>query len=148
MVDMRERTLVLIKPDGVRRRLIGKIVGRFEARGLDIIAMKMLQFDTEMTRAHYGQYADQDFYPALSRFIESGPTVAMIVEGNDAIALVRQMMGATSHLEAAPGTIRGDLADDTTINLVHGSDSSEKAAREIARFFREGEILAPPPGAE
>jgi len=138
---MRERTLVLIKPDGVRRRLVGEIIRRFEAKGLDIVAMKMLRFDDELVRSHYGQYADKDFYPALSRFIQSGPSVAMVLEGNDAIALVRKMMGATRHTEAEPGTIRGDFANDTTANIVHGSDSPETAEREIARFFSRDEIF-------
>ena len=138
---MRERSLVLIKPDGVRRRLIGEIIRRFEAKGLDIVAMKMIRFDEALTRAHYGQYEGQDFYPALSKFIQSGPCVAMIVEGNDAITLLRKMMGATRHTEAAPGTIRGDFANHTTANIVHGSDSPETAKREIALFFGEAEIF-------
>lgn len=138
---MRERTLVLVKPDGVRRRLIGEVLRRFEAKGLDIIAMKMLRFDEALTRAHYGQYAQQPFYPALSQFIQSGPSVALIVEGNDAIALVRTMMGTTRHTDAAPGTIRGDFAHDTTCNIVHGSDSPEMAEREIKRFFSDAEIF-------
>jgi nucleoside-diphosphate kinase len=137
---MRERTLVLIKPDGVRRRLIGEVIRRFEAMGLDVIAMKMLRFDEALTRSHYGQYAEQPFYPALSEFIQSGPSVALVVEGNDAIVLVRKMMGATRHTDAAPGTIRGDFAHDTTRNIVHGSDSPETAKREIARFFTETEM--------
>jgi len=138
---MRERTLVLIKPDAVRRRLIGEVIRRFEALGFDIIAMKMIRFDEALTRSHYGQYAAQPFYPALSEFIQSGPSVALVVEGNDAIGLVRKMMGATRHTEAAPGTIRGDFAHDTTCNIVHGSDSPETAASEIARFFTEAEII-------
>ena len=138
---MREQTLVLIKPDGVRRRLIGEVIRRFEAKGLDIVAMKMLRFDEPMVRAHYGQYADLPFYPALSEFIQSGPCVAMVVEGNDAIGLVRTMMGATRHTEAAPGTIRGDFAHHTTCNIVHGSDSAETAKIEIPRFFSEPEIF-------
>jgi nucleoside-diphosphate kinase len=138
---MRERTLVLIKPDGVRRRLIGEVIRRFEAKGLDIVAMKMLRFDEALTRAHYGQYAQQPFYPALSEFIQSGPSVALVVEGNDAIALVRKMMGATRHTDAEPGTIRGDLANETTANIVHGSDSPETARREIACFFSEEETF-------
>lgn len=138
---MRERTLVLIKPDGVRRRLVGEIIRRFEAKGFDIVAMKMLRFDEALTEAHYGQYADKPFYQALSGFIQSGPVVAMVVEGNDAIALVRKMIGATRHTEAEPGTIRGDFAIDTTENLVHGSDSPETARREIARFFADEEIV-------
>ena len=139
---MRERTLVLIKPDAVRRHLIGEIIRRIEAKGLDILATKMLRFDEELTRRHYGQYAALPFYPALSEFIQSGPSVALVVEGNDAIALVRLMMGATRPADAAPGTIRGDFANDTTANIIHGSDSPETAQREIACFFTEGEIFA------
>jgi nucleoside-diphosphate kinase len=138
---MRERTLVLIKPDGVSRRLIGEVIRRFEAKGLDIVGMKMLRFDATLTQAHYGQYAAQAFYPSLSEFIQSGPSVALVVEGNDAIALVRKMMGATRHTDAEPGTIRGDFAHDTTCNIVHGSDSPETAEREIPLFFHEAEIL-------
>jgi nucleoside-diphosphate kinase len=139
---MRERTLVLIKPDGVRRRLMGEIIGRFEAKGLDVVAMKMMQFDEALVKAHYGQYEPLEFYPALSKFIRSGPCVAMVIEGNDAIALVRKLIGATQHLQAEPGTIRGDLANETTANLVHGSDARETAEAEIPRFFSEGEIFA------
>jgi len=139
---MRERTLVLIKPDGVRRNLMGEIIRRFEAKGLSIIALKMLRFDEALTRRHYGQYARQPFYPALSEFIQSGPCVALVVEGSDAISLVRLMMGATRPADAAPGTIRGDFAHDTTANVIHGSDSPETAKREIACFFSEAEIFA------
>jgi len=147
---MREQTLVLIKPDGVRRRLVGEIIRRFEAKGLDLVAMKMLRFDGELTRRHYGQYAQQAFYPALSRFIQSGPCVAMVIEGPNAIALVRKMMGGLRPSETEPGTIRGDFAHDTTENVIHGSDSPETAAREIAIFFSDGEIFSAPgaPGGD
>ncbi|MCX8035810.1 MAG: nucleoside-diphosphate kinase [Candidatus Sumerlaeia bacterium] len=138
---MIEQTLVLIKPDGVRRGLIGEVIRRIEAKGLRIVAMKMLQFDETLTRRHYGQYAKEDFYPALSRFIQSGPSVAMVVEGLEAIGIVRLMMGPTRALDAAPGTIRGDLALGTRENIVHGSDSPAAARREIACFFRKKEIF-------
>lgn len=138
---MREQTLVLIKPDGVRRHLIGEILRRFEAKGFDIVAVKMIRFDDELTRKHYGQYAGKDFYPALSAFIQSGPSVALVVEGNDAIALVRKMMGALRPIDTEPGTIRGDFASDTTVNVIHGSDSVETAAREIPCFFSNEEIF-------
>jgi len=138
---MRERTLVLIKPDAVRRRLVGEIIRRLEAKGLDVIAAKMLKFDKALTRAHYGQYADKPFYAGLSRFIRSGPCVAMVVEGEDAIAQVRKMMGGTRPADAEPGTIRGDLASDTTANVVHGSDSPKTAKREIRLFFRKAEMF-------
>lgn len=138
---MIEQTLVLLKPDAVRRRLIGEVIRRFEAKGLDIVAMKMLQFDEAVTHAHYGQYANKSFYPALSEFIRSGPSIAMVVRGDSAIELVRKLMGATRPEEAAPGTIRGDFANDVTANVVHGSDSPDTAKKEIARFFQPTEIF-------
>lgn len=138
---MREKTLVLIKPDGVRRRLMGEVIGRFEARGFDIVAMKMIRFDEELTQKHYGQYAGEDFYPALCEFIQSGLSVAMVVEADNAIALVRKMMGALNVMEAEPGTIRGDFAHHQTRNVIHGSDSPETAAREVACFFSENEVF-------
>ena len=136
-----ERTLILVKPDGVRRGLVGEIVGRFERKGLHVVAMKMLRFDEALARRHYAEHVEKDFFPALLEFITSGPVVAMILEGDDAIALARLMMGATRHTEAAPGTIRGDFAAETTQNLVHGSDSPQRAAIEIGLFFGEDEIV-------
>jgi nucleoside-diphosphate kinase len=137
---MAERTLVLVKPDGVRRRLIGEIIARFEARGLKIAALKMLRFDKDLAQRHYVDHVSKPFYPGLEAFITSGPCVAMVIEGTDVIAMVRTMMGATSHLATAPGTIRGDFAFSTTENLVHGSDSPASAEREIPLFFDQSEI--------
>ena len=137
---MAERTLVLVKPDGVRRRLIGEIIRRFEARGLKIAGLKMLHFDVALARRHYAGHVAKPFYPGLETFITSGPCVALVLEGADVIAMVRSMMGATRHLDAAPGTIRGDFAFSTTENLVHGSDSPASAEREIPLFFREDEL--------
>jgi len=138
---MPERTLVLVKPDGVRRGLIGAIISRFEARGFRVAALKMLQFDRELARKHYAEHVDRSFYPPLEDFITSGPCVAMVLEADDAIDMARNMMGATNHLNAAPGTIRGDWAYSGRENLVHGSDSPESVAREIPLFFAEDEIL-------
>ncbi|MCX7015627.1 MAG: nucleoside-diphosphate kinase [Candidatus Sumerlaeota bacterium] len=139
---MAERTLILIKPDAVRRRLIGEIVSRIEAKGLKIIGMKMLRFDGALADAHYAEHVHKDFYPALRQFILSGPVVAAAVEGPDAVALMRLMMGKTRHTEAVPGTIRGDFAFSTTENLIHGSDSLERADIEMRLFFREDELFA------
>ena len=136
-----ERTLVLIKPDGVRRRLVGEIIGRIERRGLDIIAMKMARVSAELARAHYAEHLEKPFYPSLEQFIMSGPVVALVVEGDRAIELLRAMMGATRFFEAAPGTIRGDLAFSVTENLIHGSDSEASAEREIPLWFGADQVL-------
>jgi len=138
---MPERTLILVKPDGVHRGLIGAIIGRFEARGLRVAALKMLRFDRELARKHYAEHVEMPFYPPLEDFITSGVCVAMVLEADDAIAMARNMVGATNHLNAAPGTIRGDWAYSGRENLVHASDSLESAAREIPLFFAEEEIL-------
>jgi nucleoside-diphosphate kinase len=138
---MPERTLILLKPDAVRRGLIGRIVARFEAKGLRIAGMKMLRFDEELASRHYAEHIGKDFYAALSEFIASGPTVALAVEGPDVVALTRALMGATRHTEAAPGTIRGDFAFSTTENLVHGSDSDKRAQVELGLFFRDDELF-------
>lgn len=138
----RERTLVLLKPDAVRRGLIGELIRRFENRGLDILALKLMQFDEELVHRHYGEHEDRPFFPRLKQFILSGPTVAMVVEAPAAIRLVRTMIGPTNFVEAQPGTIRGDYVNHITINVVHGSDSPESAAREIPLFFEPEEIFA------
>jgi len=130
-----ERTLVLIKPDAVRRRLIGEIIRRIESRGLDIAAMRMLTPSRELAEEHYAVHRGKDFFEPTVEFMTSGPVVAMIVEGENAIELTRVMMGATNPLEAAPGTIRGDLTTSMRYNLIHGSDSPEAAAREISLWF-------------
>jgi nucleoside-diphosphate kinase len=130
-----QRTLVLCKPDAVSRGLVGEIVARLERRGYLILAMKMMQLDGERARKHYGEHEGKPFFQGLVDFITSGSLVALCVEGEDAIKGVRQMMGATNPLDAAPGTIRADFATTIGRNLVHGSDSHESAERELAIFF-------------
>lgn len=132
---MSERTLVLLKPDAVRRGLVGRIVARFEAKGLQILALEQRQIDGELADQHYAEHVDRDFYPTLRQFITSGPLVALVLAGDEAIAVVRQMMGATDGREAQPGTIRGDWSLSNQQNLVHGSDSPAAAQREIALWF-------------
>ena len=132
---MKQRTLVLVKPDGVRRRLVGEVVRRLEQKTLDIVAMKMMEIDKELATEHYAEHTEKPFFGELLEFITSGPVVAMAVEGDDAIAVVRQMMGATDPKKAPQGTIRGDYGLITTENLVHGSDSPESAERELKLFF-------------
>ena len=130
-----EQTLVLVKPDGVRRGLIGEVIRRLEARGLTILAMRMLQMDKEMATKHYEEHVGKGFFDDLVTFITGGPLVAMAVEGDEAIGVVRTTMGTTDPKKAAPGTIRGDLAVELTENIVHGSDSAASAERELALFF-------------
>ena len=136
-----EQTLVLIKPDGVARGLIGEIIARFERRGLRLAALRLLRFDEALINRHYAEHLGKDFFPILKEFILSGPTVAMVLEGDRAIEIVRTMMGATKFYEAAPGTIRGDYANHITRNLVHGSDSPASAAREIPLFFEPEDLV-------
>jgi nucleoside-diphosphate kinase len=130
-----ERTLVLIKPDAMRRGLAGEIVRRFEARGLELRDAKLLTVDRPLAEEHYAEHAEKPFYGELVEFITSGPTLALVLEGEGAIATVRTTMGATNPADAGPGTIRGDLALSMPDNLVHGSDSSESAEREIKLWF-------------
>jgi nucleoside-diphosphate kinase len=130
-----QRTLVLLKPDAVRRGLVGQILGRFEAKGLTIAAMDLRTIDAATADQHYAEHVDRDFYPPLRAFVTSGPLVAAVVEGDRAVDVVRGLNGATDGREAAPGTIRGDLSLSNRENLVHGSDSAESATREIALFF-------------
>lgn len=132
-----ERTLVLVKPNGVARGLIGEIIGRYERRGLRISALKMLHVSKTLAAEHYAEHEGKSFFEELVSFITSGPIVAMIVEGPSAVQVVRDMNGATDPLKAAPGTIRGDLALDVGENVVHGSDSIASAEREIALYFPE-----------
>ena len=132
---MSERTLVLIKPDAVRRGLIGAILAHFEHKGLAIERLELRTLTRETAETHYGEHRDKPFYSDLVDFITSGPLVAMVVAGEGAVAHVRTLMGATNPADAAPGTIRGDHATAITENLVHGSDSPDSAAREIALFF-------------
>ncbi len=136
-----ERTLVLVKPDGVQRGLVGEIIGRFEQRGLKLVGLKMLQMTEQLARKHYTVHEGKSFFPGLIQYITSAPVVAMVWEGPKAIENVRKMMGATRPEEAAPGTIRSDLALATGRNLVHGSDSPETAALEIGLFFNENELI-------
>jgi nucleoside-diphosphate kinase len=135
-----ERTLVLLKPDCVQRRLMGRVISRFEDKGLNIVAMKMLRVSMQLARQHYAEHVDKPFYPSLEAFITSAPIVAMVVEGRRAIRVVREMLGATSGLKAAAGTIRGDWSSSQQMNLVHGSDGPEAAAREIELYFAPSEI--------
>jgi nucleoside-diphosphate kinase len=130
-----ERTLVLIKPDAVRRGLAGEILRRFELRGLEIREARLLTVDRELAGEHYAEHAEKPFFGELAEFITSGPTLALVLEGEGAIATVRTTMGATNPADAGPGTIRGDLALSMPDNLVHGSDSAESAAREISLWF-------------
>ena len=131
------RTLVLIKPDAVRRGLVGEIVGRFEAKGLSIVALEQRTIDTSLADQHYAEHVDKDFYPPLRDFVTSGPLVALVLEGDEAVEVVRALNGATDGRKAAPGTIRGDLSLSNRENLVHGSDSPESAEREIGLWFPE-----------
>ncbi|WP_420450561.1 nucleoside-diphosphate kinase [Ilumatobacter sp.] len=133
---MPDRTLVLLKPDAVERKLVGEIVGRFEAKNLDVVAMDLRTLDTDTLAEHYAEHVGKGFYDELVEFMSRGPVVALVVEGpEDTWQVVRTMMGATNPRDAAPGTIRGDLGILFTENLVHGSDSSESAQREIGIFF-------------
>ena len=138
---MTERTVILIKPDAVQRLLIGKIVDRYEARGLRIVGMKLMHADRALAEHHYAEHQGKPFFGGLVDFITSSPLVAMCVEGPNAIANCREINGKTKPWEALPGTIRGDFALDTGRNLVHASDSAESAAREVALWFKPAELL-------
>ena len=138
---MAERTLVLIKPDAMQRRLAGEIVGRFEHRGLAVRGAKLVQVDRALAEEHYAEHVEKPFFGELVEFITSGPTLALVLEGEGAIGVVRTTMGATNPVDALPGTIRGDLALAMPDNLVHGSDSPESAGREIALWFGDGELV-------
>jgi nucleoside-diphosphate kinase len=132
---MTQKTLVLIKPDAVRRGLVGEILGRYEAKGLTIVALEHRAIDAEMADAHYAEHVEQPWYPPLREFAVSGPLVSLVLEGDEAIAVVRLLNGKTDGRVADPGTIRGDLSLSNRENLVHASDSEESAAREIALWF-------------
>ena len=138
---MADRTLVLLKPDAVQRGLVGRIIGRLEDRGLKIVGMKLMRMDMETARRHYAEHVEKPFFKGLASFMMSRPLVAMAVEGKNAVEVVRATMGSTDPQKSAPGTIRGDLAQDIGRNLIHGSDSPESAARELAIFFAPAEIL-------
>jgi len=137
-----ERTLILIKPDGLERRLAGTIISRFEAKGLKIAGLKLLRVTRELSQKHYAEHVNKPFYPQLEEFITAGPIVAMVAEGPQAIAVVRDMLGPTNGRSAPPGTIRGDFGLSRQMNLVHGSDGPEAAAREIPLYFRPDELVA------
>jgi nucleoside-diphosphate kinase len=136
-----ERTLVLIKPDALERSLAGEILGRLERRGLQIRAAKLVQLDRELAERHYAEHSEKPFFGELVDFITSAPTLALVVEGESAISVVRTTIGTTNPAEAAPGTVRGDLALAMPDNLVHGSDSPESAEREIALWFSDSELV-------
>ncbi len=136
-----ERTFVLVKPDGVQRAFIGEVIRRFERRGLKIVGLKMVQVKRSLAEEYYAEHRGKPFYPGLMDYITSGPSVAMVVEGKDAVAIVRSMMGATDPSKAQPGTIRGDLSVDISRNILHGSDSPKSAAREVSLFFGLDEIV-------
>ncbi len=137
-----ERTLILVKPDGVQRGLIGEIISRFERRGLKLSGMKFMQMSRELAEEHYGIHQGRPFYESLVEYITSGPIVAMVWEGKDAIAAARATMGATNPVNAAPGTIRGDFGMEIGRNLVHGSDSVENGVKEASIFFQEAELVS------
>ena len=135
-----ERTLVLLKPDCIQRRLMGAIISRFETKGFNVIAMKMLQVTPELAKQHYAEHVEKPFYPGLEEFITGAPVVAMCIEGLDIIRVVRDMLGATNGLNASAGTIRGDYSSSRQMNLVHASDGPEAADREMQLYFDPTEI--------
>ncbi len=130
-----ERTLILLKPDAVQRGLVGEILKRFEQKGLNLADMRMLTFTPELAQKHYAEHVGKDFFPRLQEYITSGPVVAAILEGDEAVAVVRNLLGPTNGIQAPPGTIRGDFSLSQTYNLVHASDSLDSAKREITLFF-------------
>jgi len=138
---MAERTLVLIKPDAMQRRLAGEILARFEQRGLEVRAAKLVHVDEALAGEHYHEHREKPFFGELVEFITSSPTLALVLEGESAVKVVRATMGSTNPVESAPGTIRGELALAMPDNLVHGSDSLESAEREIALWFSDGELV-------
>ncbi len=137
-----ERTLVIIKPDGVQRALVGEIIKRFEARGLRIAGMKLMQISRETAERHYAEHKGKSFYEGTVAYVTSAPVVVMCLEGPDAVAAVRATMGATNPLNAPPGSIRGDFGLSISRNLVHGADKPETAARELALYFNEDELVS------
>ena len=143
-LDQMERTLVIIKPDAIQRRLAGEITHRFERRGLRIIAMKMIKIDLALAERHYAEHKGKPFYDPLLKYITAAPSVVMVLEGYRAISAVRSMLGATNPAEAEPGTIRADYAMQTRYNLVHGSDGPDTAKREIGLFFSPKDIISQP----
>ncbi|QDT66221.1 nucleoside-diphosphate kinase [Calycomorphotria hydatis] len=142
-----EKTLVLIKPDAVKRNLIGTIIARLEAKGLAILGMKLMQITPEIAKQHYAEHVEKPFYPELEEFITSGPVVALCLAGPEAISVTRGLMGKTNGRESAPGTIRGDFGMSRQVNLIHGSDGPEASAREIPLYFSEEELVGSVPEA-
>lgn len=139
---MSQKTLSIIKPDAVAKNLIGAIVSRFESKGLKVIAMKMIQMDRAMAEDFYAEHKGREFYEPLVDFMTSGPSLVQVLQGENAIALNREIMGVTDPTQAAKGTIRADFAESTRVNCVHGSDSPESAAQEIAFFFADNELFS------
>ena len=137
---MIQKSFVMMKPDAVQRRLMGKILSRFEDKGLKIVAVKLIQIDEDLAKTHYGEHAEKPFFPSLVEYITSSPSLAMVIEGEEAITTIRKLVGATNPLEADLGTIRGDFGMDTGRNIIHASDAPESAEREISLFFNEDEI--------
>ena len=137
---MIQKSFVMMKPDAVQRRLMGKILSRFEDKGLKIVAVKLIQIDEDLAKTHYGEHAEKPFFPSLVEYITSSPALAMVIEGEEAITTIRKLVGATNPLEADLGTIRGDYGMDTGRNIIHASDSPASAEREIGLFFSEDEI--------
>lgn len=136
-----EKTFLMVKPDGVQRQLIGEIVSRFESKGLQLVGAKLMSIPTELAEKHYGEHKGKPFYDSLVDFITSGPVFAMVWQGENVIELTRKMMGKTNPKDAEPGTIRGDYCMYVSKNIIHGSDSTESAVREIGLFFNENEIV-------
>jgi nucleoside-diphosphate kinase len=137
-----ERTLIIVKPDGVQRGLVGEILGRLERRGLKFVGLKFMQIERELAERHYAEHQGKPFYAGLVEYIMSGPVVVGVVEGPDAIRIVRATMGVTNPVEAAPGTIRGDLGVSIGRNLIHGSANADDAAREVSLFFGPNDLVA------
>jgi nucleoside-diphosphate kinase len=138
----KERTLVIVKPDGVQRGLIGPILGRLEARGLKIVGLKLVEVSQELAARHYAEHEGKPFYPGLLKYITSAPVIVACVEGTSAVQMVRNTVGATNPLNAAPGTVRGDLALDIGRNLIHASDAPATAERELALWFQDAELVS------
>ena len=138
---MTERTLILFKPDAVQRGLCGELLSRIERKGLQVVGLKLMQVTPEISKQHYAEHVERPFYPSLEAFITSGPVVAVAVEGPSAISIMRTLMGSTNGAESAPGTIRGDFGCSKQMNLIHGSDGPEAAARELKLYFDDAELL-------
>ena len=136
-----QRTLILLKPDCIHRRLVGEVLGRFERKGLRLVALKLVQASRTLAESHYAVHKGRPFYESLLQFLTAGPTLAVVLEGREAVAVVRGLMGPTDGTKAAPGTIRGDYAINKQNNLMHGSDSPESAQREIGLWFRPEELV-------